>query len=48
VDAEIDHYVARPVEADAAALGFGVTPVYDAVPESLTPRRAGPSSRPGC
>lgn len=32
---EIDHYVARLVEADPAALGFGVTPVYDAVPESL-------------
>jgi hypothetical protein len=34
-DAEIDHYVARLVEAGTAALGFGVTPVYDAVPESL-------------
>jgi hypothetical protein len=27
--------VARLVEADPAALGFGVTPVYDAVPTSL-------------
>lgn len=35
VDEEIDHYVARLVEADPAALGFGVTPVYDAVPDSL-------------
>jgi hypothetical protein len=34
-DTEIDHYVARLVEADPAALGFGVTPVYDAVPPSL-------------
>ncbi|HEX6355381.1 PucR family transcriptional regulator [Actinophytocola sp.] len=34
-DEEIDHYVARLVEADPAALGFGVTPVYDAVPASL-------------
>lgn len=34
-DAEIDHYVAKLVKADAAALGFGVTPVYDAVPEPL-------------
>ncbi|MFD4274863.1 PucR family transcriptional regulator [Streptomyces cyaneofuscatus] len=30
-----DHYVARLVEAGAAALGFGVRPVYEAVPEAL-------------
>jgi hypothetical protein len=30
-----DTYVARVVEAGAAALGFGVTPVYDTVPEWL-------------
>lgn len=30
-----DHYVARLVEAGAAALGFGVRPVYEAVPETL-------------
>nr|WP_314616190.1 PucR family transcriptional regulator [Streptomyces sp. DSM 40976] len=29
------HYVARVVEAGAAALGFGVTPVYDTVPAAL-------------
>ncbi|MFE4615460.1 PucR family transcriptional regulator ligand-binding domain-containing protein [Streptomyces sp. NPDC056747] len=29
------HYVARVVEAGAAALGFGVTPVYDTVPAEL-------------
>lgn len=34
-DEEIDNYVARLVEADPAALGFGVTPVYDAVPDAL-------------
>ncbi|MFF8912031.1 PucR family transcriptional regulator ligand-binding domain-containing protein [Streptomyces sp. NPDC015032] len=31
-----DAYVARLVEAGAAALGFGVTPVFDTVPEALT------------
>ncbi|MFH8615349.1 PucR family transcriptional regulator [Streptomyces sp. NPDC017979] len=30
-----DAYVARLVEAGAAALGFGLAPVYDAVPEAL-------------
>ncbi|MFV0129796.1 PucR family transcriptional regulator [Streptomyces sp. HMX112] len=30
-----ERYVARVVEAGAAALGFGVTPVYDTVPEGL-------------
>ncbi|WP_415960762.1 PucR family transcriptional regulator [Streptomyces sp. 021-4] len=30
-----DHYVGRLVEAGAAALGFGVRPVYEAVPEAL-------------
>ncbi|WP_437114396.1 PucR family transcriptional regulator [Streptomyces cyaneofuscatus] len=30
-----DRYVARLVEAGAAALGFGVRPVYEAVPEAL-------------
>ncbi|WP_435797529.1 PucR family transcriptional regulator [Streptomyces microflavus] len=30
-----DHYVARLVEAGAAALGFGVRPVHEAVPEAL-------------
>ncbi|MGW6565733.1 PucR family transcriptional regulator [Streptomyces sp. NPDC054975] len=29
------HYVERVVEAGAAALGFGVTPVYDTVPAAL-------------
>ncbi|MEV7276010.1 PucR family transcriptional regulator ligand-binding domain-containing protein [Streptomyces sp. NPDC093111] len=29
------HYVARVVAAGAAALGFGVTPVYDTVPAAL-------------
>lgn len=29
------HYVERVVEAGAAALGFGVTPVYDTVPAEL-------------
>ncbi|MEX0173850.1 PucR family transcriptional regulator ligand-binding domain-containing protein, partial [Streptomyces sp. LMG1-1-1.1] len=29
------HYVARVVEAGAAALAFGVTPVYDTVPPEL-------------
>ncbi|MET8402813.1 PucR family transcriptional regulator [Streptomyces sp900116325] len=32
---EPDTYVARLVEAGAAALGFGVTPVHDAVPQAL-------------
>nr|WP_251060144.1 PucR family transcriptional regulator ligand-binding domain-containing protein [Streptomyces sp. ISL-100] len=30
-----DHYVSRVVEAGAAALGFGVAPVYDTVPPAL-------------
>ncbi|MFD5032006.1 PucR family transcriptional regulator ligand-binding domain-containing protein [Streptomyces sp. NPDC058405] len=30
-----DDYAARVVEAGAAALGFGVTPVYDTVPRAL-------------
>ncbi|MFJ4968711.1 PucR family transcriptional regulator ligand-binding domain-containing protein [Streptomyces sp. NPDC088755] len=30
-----DHYVARLVEAGAAALGFGVRPVHESVPEAL-------------
>ncbi|WP_093800752.1 PucR family transcriptional regulator [Streptomyces sp. Wb2n-11] len=30
-----DRYVSRVVEAGAAALGFGVTPVYDTVPPAL-------------
>ncbi|MCM2576597.1 PucR family transcriptional regulator ligand-binding domain-containing protein, partial [Streptomyces meridianus] len=30
-----DRYVARTVEAGAAALGFGVAPVHEAVPEAL-------------
>ncbi|MEV6164675.1 PucR family transcriptional regulator [Streptomyces sp. NPDC052052] len=30
-----DAYVARLVEAGAAALGFGVTPVFDTVPQAL-------------
>ncbi|WP_208623720.1 PucR family transcriptional regulator ligand-binding domain-containing protein, partial [Streptomyces nanshensis] len=30
-----DRYVARLVEAGAAALGFGVRPVHESVPESL-------------
>lgn len=30
-----DHYVARLVEAGAAALGFGVRPVHETVPEAL-------------
>lgn len=34
-DGDIDDYVARLVGADTAALGFGVTPVYDEVPSSL-------------
>ncbi|WP_328582043.1 PucR family transcriptional regulator [Streptomyces sp. NBC_00370] len=33
--ANADRYVARVVEAGAAALGFGVTPVYDTVPPFL-------------
>ncbi|WRO10242.1 PucR family transcriptional regulator [Streptomyces cyaneofuscatus] len=32
---EPDRYVARLVEAGAAAMGFGVRPVYEAVPEAL-------------
>ncbi|MGW2509380.1 PucR family transcriptional regulator ligand-binding domain-containing protein [Streptomyces scopuliridis] len=34
-DAYADEYAARVVEAGAAALGFGVTPVYDTVPPAL-------------
>ncbi|MDX3849224.1 PucR family transcriptional regulator [Streptomyces sp. AK02-01A] len=34
-DAHADTYAARVVEAGAAALGFGVTPVYDTVPAAL-------------
>ncbi|KIF74525.1 regulatory protein, partial [Streptomyces sp. 150FB] len=34
-EAHADTYVARVVEAGAAALGFGVTPVYDTVPAWL-------------
>ncbi|MFC9425460.1 PucR family transcriptional regulator ligand-binding domain-containing protein [Streptomyces sp. NPDC056987] len=34
-DAAADAYAARVVEAGAAALGFGVTPVYDTVPPAL-------------
>ncbi|WP_251069488.1 PucR family transcriptional regulator [Streptomyces sp. ISL-96] len=30
-----DHYVSRVMEAGAAALGFGVAPVYDTVPPAL-------------
>ncbi|MFJ6615555.1 PucR family transcriptional regulator [Streptomyces sp. NPDC091289] len=30
-----DHYVGRLVEAGAAALGFGVRPVYESVPDAL-------------
>ncbi|MFF8383297.1 helix-turn-helix domain-containing protein [Streptomyces kanasensis] len=30
-----EHFVARAAEAGAAALGFGVTPVYDTVPRAL-------------
>lgn len=33
--AEADTYVARLVQAGAAALGFGVAPVHDTVPETL-------------
>ncbi|MFE5243369.1 MULTISPECIES: PucR family transcriptional regulator [unclassified Streptomyces] len=32
---DADTYVARLVEAGASALGFGVTPVYDTVPDAL-------------
>ncbi|WP_455360134.1 PucR family transcriptional regulator [Streptomyces sp. SYSU K21746] len=35
VDAHLDFYVSRIVEAGAAALGFGLAPVHDAVPEAL-------------
>ncbi|MDF9813355.1 PucR family transcriptional regulator [Streptomyces sp. SPB162] len=31
----LDHYVARAVEAGAAALGFGLAPVHDATPRAL-------------
>ncbi|MCM2428321.1 PucR family transcriptional regulator ligand-binding domain-containing protein [Streptomyces sp. RKAG337] len=34
-DAYLDHYVARAVEAGAAALGFGLAPVYDRTPRAL-------------
>ncbi|MFJ2216888.1 PucR family transcriptional regulator [Streptomyces sp. NPDC101062] len=34
-DAYAQEYVGRVVEAGAAALGFGVTPVYDTVPPAL-------------
>ncbi|MFI9624827.1 PucR family transcriptional regulator ligand-binding domain-containing protein [Streptomyces sp. NPDC052042] len=34
-DADADTYVSRLVEAGAAALGFGVTPVFDMVPREL-------------
>ncbi|MFJ1645771.1 PucR family transcriptional regulator ligand-binding domain-containing protein [Streptomyces sp. NPDC088258] len=34
-DGYADAYTARVVEAGAAALGFGVTPVYDTVPAAL-------------
>ncbi|MFE4646435.1 PucR family transcriptional regulator ligand-binding domain-containing protein, partial [Streptomyces sp. NPDC056730] len=34
-DTYADEYAARVVEAGAAALGFGVTPVYDTVPPAL-------------
>ncbi|MET8680820.1 PucR family transcriptional regulator [Streptomyces sp. NPDC004647] len=30
-----DHYVARTVQAGAAALGFGIAPVHDTVPRAL-------------
>ncbi|GGU35320.1 PucR family transcriptional regulator [Streptomyces violascens] len=33
--ADPERYVSRVVEAGAAALGFGVAPVYDAVPDAL-------------
>ncbi|MEN8650293.1 PucR family transcriptional regulator ligand-binding domain-containing protein [Streptomyces sp. 21So2-11] len=32
---DADHYVSRVVAAGAAALGFGVAPVYDTVPDAL-------------
>ncbi|NEA76376.1 PucR family transcriptional regulator ligand-binding domain-containing protein, partial [Streptomyces sp. SID13588] len=34
-DAYLDHYVARAVEAGAAALGFGLAPVYEETPRAL-------------
>ncbi|MGW3804226.1 PucR family transcriptional regulator ligand-binding domain-containing protein, partial [Streptomyces clavifer] len=34
-ETDADTYVARLVEAGAAALGFGVAPVHDTVPEAL-------------
>ncbi|TCO49003.1 PucR family transcriptional regulator [Actinocrispum wychmicini] len=33
--ADVEAYVAGLVKADVTALGFGVTPVYDAVPDAL-------------
>ncbi|MCQ4044586.1 PucR family transcriptional regulator [Streptantibioticus rubrisoli] len=33
--AYLEHYVARTVEAGAAALGFGLAPVYDTTPPAL-------------
>ncbi|MEJ2858205.1 MULTISPECIES: PucR family transcriptional regulator [unclassified Saccharothrix] len=33
--ADVDRYVARLVEKDVAALGFGITPVHDSVPAAL-------------
>ncbi|MCP3819590.1 PucR family transcriptional regulator [Streptomyces sp. A3M-1-3] len=35
VEAHLDFYVSRIVEAGAAALGFGLAPVHDAVPDAL-------------
>ncbi|GGR77293.1 hypothetical protein GCM10010252_14930 [Streptomyces aureoverticillatus] len=35
-DAHLDAYVARIVAAGGAALGFGVAPVHDTVPQALT------------
>ncbi|MFH8554516.1 helix-turn-helix domain-containing protein [Streptomyces celluloflavus] len=35
LDAYLDGYVARTVAAGAAALGFGIAPVHDAVPPAL-------------
>src|SRR5205807_10339162 len=32
---QLDHYVARTVEAGAAALGFGLAPLYDTTPPDL-------------
>ncbi|MEV6652428.1 PucR family transcriptional regulator [Streptomyces sp. NPDC051219] len=36
VEAHLDFYVSRIVEAGAAALGFGLAPVHHTVPEALT------------